>query len=117
MEGTNVSKSTNQQVVVSTIKGQGDPGYWLTSRKYLLTIAGKGLIKLFWTSGMLVESALSLTLSHDRLPALAQQGGVLTPAAAFGDVIVERLNATDEFEIESMTLQEWTRRRESKKSV
>lgn len=66
---------------------------------------------------MLVESALSLTLSHDRLPALAQQGGVLTPAAAFGDVIVERLNATDEFEIESMTLQEWTRRRESKKSV
>lgn len=66
---------------------------------------------------MLVASALSLTLSHDRLPAMAKQGGVLTPAAAFGDVIIERLNATDEFEIESMTLQEWRRKRESKKNV
>lgn len=111
-----MSKSTNQQVVVSTIKGQGDPGYWLTSRKYLLARKGGGLIESL-ASGMLVESALSLTLSHDRLPALAKEGGVLTPATAFGDVIVDRLNATDEFEIESMTLQEWKTRRESKKSV
>jgi short subunit dehydrogenase-like uncharacterized protein len=66
---------------------------------------------------MIIESALALTLSHDRLPALAKQGGVLTPAAAFGDVIIERLNGTREFEIETMTLQEWNTRRESKKDL
>lgn len=67
--------------------------------------------------GMLVESALALTLSHEQLPAMAKEGGVLTPAVAFGDVIVDRLNATKEFEIESMTLDEWRKRRESKKNV
>jgi hypothetical protein len=34
LEGTNVSKSSSQHVVVSTITGQGDPGYWLTSREF-----------------------------------------------------------------------------------
>jgi short subunit dehydrogenase-like uncharacterized protein len=66
---------------------------------------------------MLVESALALTLSHDQLSPMAKQGGVLTPAVAFGDVIIERLNATKEFEIESMGLAEWRKRRESKKDV
>ncbi|KAJ9099883.1 hypothetical protein QFC21_003888 [Naganishia friedmannii] len=106
LEGTNVSKSSGN-VVVSTMKGQGDPGYWLTSHS---RSAFRGL-------GMLVESALSLTLSHGQLSPIAQQGGVLTPAAAFGDVIVERLNSRDEFEIETMTLQEWRGKREGKKDI
>ncbi|KAJ9126396.1 hypothetical protein QFC24_002134 [Naganishia onofrii] len=97
LEGTNVAKSSGH-VVVSTIKGQGDPGYWLTSR-------------------MLVESALSLTLSHGQLSPIAQQGGVLTPAVAFGDVLVQRLKSRGEFEIETMTLEEWRKQREGKKNI
>jgi len=42
------------------------------------------------TAVMLGESALALALDEDRLPARA---GVLTPATALGDVLVERLRA------------------------
>ena len=42
------------------------------------------------TAIMLGESALSLALDGDRLP---QRSGVLTPATAMGDVLVERLRA------------------------
>jgi short subunit dehydrogenase-like uncharacterized protein len=67
--------------------------------------------------GMLVESALSLTLLHSELSPIAQQGGVLTPAVAFGDVLVQRLKSRGEFEIETMTLQEWREQREGKKNI
>lgn len=66
---------------------------------------------------MLVESALSLTLSHGELSPIAQQGGVLTPAAAFGDVLTKRLNSREDFEIETMTLQEWREKRQGKKDI
>lgn len=42
------------------------------------------------TAVMLGESALSLALDADRLP---ERSGVLTPATAMGDVLVERLRA------------------------
>ena len=42
------------------------------------------------TAVMLGESALALALDGDRLP---QRAGVLTPATAIGDVLVERLRA------------------------
>jgi len=58
---------------VATVRAQGDPGYAATAV-------------------MLGESALSLALDRDRLPAAA---GVLTPATAMGDALVERLRARD----------------------
>jgi short subunit dehydrogenase-like uncharacterized protein len=53
----------------SRVAAQGDPGYRATAV-------------------LLGESALSLVLDRDRLP---DEAGVLTPATALGDVIVERL--------------------------
>lgn len=43
------------------------------------------------TTVMLCESALALVLDRERLPGGAPRGGVLTPATALGDVLVERL--------------------------
>jgi short subunit dehydrogenase-like uncharacterized protein len=57
--------------LVCRIKASGDPGYKATGV-------------------MLGESALALARDEDRLPAGA---GVLTPATAMGDVLVERLRA------------------------
>lgn len=48
----------------------GDPGYQETSK-------------------MLIESALCIVLEEDKLPKVG--GGILTPAAAFGDVLMTRL--------------------------
>jgi short subunit dehydrogenase-like uncharacterized protein len=53
------------------IKGEGDPGYKLTSL-------------------LLGQSALCLAFDGDRLPARA---GCLTPATAMGDLLVDRLRA------------------------
>jgi short subunit dehydrogenase-like uncharacterized protein len=57
--------------LVCRIRAQGDPGYKATAV-------------------MLGESALALALDQERLPAGA---GVLTPATAMGDVLVDRLRA------------------------
>ena len=59
--------------MVTRIGASGDPGYQATSV-------------------MLAESALSLALDGDRLP---DRAGVLTPATALGDVLVERLRKAD----------------------
>jgi short subunit dehydrogenase-like uncharacterized protein len=59
--------------LVATVGAEGDPGYAATAV-------------------MLGESALSLALDGDRLPAT---GGVLTPAVAMGDALVDRLRAQD----------------------
>ncbi|GAA5914830.1 hypothetical protein JCM8208_005714, partial [Rhodotorula glutinis] len=59
-------------------KGKGDPGYAATA--------------------VLISScALCLLKDHDRLSPLAKQGGFLTPATAFGNVLVERLESTGRF--------------------
>jgi short subunit dehydrogenase-like uncharacterized protein len=50
--------------------GRKDPGYGDTCR-------------------MVAESALSLVYSYDDLP--GKEGGILTPATAFGDVLLKRL--------------------------
>jgi hypothetical protein len=39
----------------------------------------------------LVESGLALALDYNALPRLATYGGCLTPAAALGDVLLERV--------------------------
>lgn len=59
--------------VVSRIGASGDPGYQATSV-------------------MLAESALSLALDGAQLP---DRAGVLTPATAMGDVLVDRLRRAD----------------------
>lgn len=56
----------------SRFRAQGDPGYAATAV-------------------MLGESALTLAFDRDRLP--ASEGGVLTPATAMGDALVDRLRA------------------------
>ena len=50
---------------------------------------------------MLAESALALLLNRQELPPLAKTGGVLTPVAAFGDVLVKRLEASGRISFES----------------
>ena len=57
-------------------------------RRLLAVVAAKGDPGYAATAVMLGESALCLTLDHDRLP---PGGGVLTPAVAMGDTLVERL--------------------------
>lgn len=61
-----------------------------SGRRYLSTVAGQGDPGYAATAAMLGESALALALDGERLPAAA---GVLTPATAMGDVLVERLRA------------------------
>lgn len=46
---------------------------------------------------MIVECGLALAHDYERLPPLAKKGGFLTPATAFGEVLVERLIASGTF--------------------
>ncbi|KAI9067472.1 hypothetical protein FKP32DRAFT_1588577 [Trametes sanguinea] len=70
----------------SVFRGQGDPGYLLSSI-------------------MIAECALGLLLDDDKLPVTARPGGILTPATALGDVIVRRLKATGRMSFESEIVQ------------
>ena len=67
------------------------------------------------STGMLAESALSLSLSHSSISHFGKQGGVLTPASAMGDVLTERLRRYGLFEIETRSLADWQREREKGK--
>ncbi|HEU4491633.1 MAG TPA: saccharopine dehydrogenase NADP-binding domain-containing protein [Jiangellales bacterium] len=61
-----------------------------TGARYVAVVAARGDPGYAATSVMLGESALALALDLGRLPAAA---GVLTPATAMGQVLVERLRA------------------------
>ncbi|KIY65015.1 hypothetical protein CYLTODRAFT_492651 [Cylindrobasidium torrendii FP15055 ss-10] len=79
---TNVTSAVGQNLhAVTTFKGKGDPGYYLSCI-------------------MIAESALAL-LHPEQLSPFARQGGVLTPSVALGDVLVERLNKEGTIQIES----------------
>ncbi|KAG8734901.1 hypothetical protein FRC10_011225 [Ceratobasidium sp. 414] len=82
-EVVNVSEARGM-VVKSVVKGQGDPGYYATAR-------------------MIFESAL-LLLDSKNLTPMGQEGGILTPATAFGDRLVQALEATGQFEASSEVL-------------
>ncbi|KAI0343620.1 NAD-P-binding protein [Trametopsis cervina] len=87
MEVTNITSSVATPSKPAThvrtvVKGNRDPGYVLASV-------------------MVAESALALLLSKSELPELAQQGGILTPASALGDVLVKRLEASQLMSFES----------------
>ena len=62
-------KIKNDHTLSVSVTGNHDPGY-----------AG--------TAQMLVESALCIILNRDQLP---DRIGVLTPAAALGDILIRRL--------------------------
>ena len=53
---------------------------------------------------MIVESALALLFDDAALPAAAHGGGILTPSTAFGNVIVDRLEASGHLHFESEIL-------------
>ncbi|MEO5982052.1 MAG: saccharopine dehydrogenase NADP-binding domain-containing protein [Pedococcus sp.] len=63
-----------------------------TGRRYLATVTAQGDPGYAATTVMLGEAALGLALDGDHLPPAA---GVLTPATALGDVLVERLRQRD----------------------
>ena len=63
-----------------------------TGRRYLATVTAQGDPGYAATTVMLGEAALALALDGDRLPPAA---GVLTPATALGDVLVDRLRRRD----------------------
>ncbi|KAF7325310.1 Sacchrp-dh-NADP domain-containing protein [Mycena venus] len=98
----------------TVLVGQGDPGYKLTSGMCicsafipLLTTAHKVLIS---------EAGLSLALNpRDALPAIGRRGGVLTPATALGDVLVDRLATSGRVTFESKIVS--ARPQEGKKTV
>lgn len=87
LEVTNVTSSVAganrpRTHVRSVLRAHGDPGYLLASV-------------------MISEAALAILLSHAELPDAAKEGGVLTPASALGDVLVQRLQDSGRFEFES----------------
>jgi short subunit dehydrogenase-like uncharacterized protein len=69
-----IGKSASGNTLRITIADQGDPGNRATTK-------------------MVCESALALVLNTDALPGGKKRGGVITPAFALGDVLVQRLRA------------------------
>lgn len=67
-----IAEGENGQRIAVTLADQGDPGNRATVK-------------------MLCESALALAVNADELPEAHQRGGILTPAAAFGDLLRRRL--------------------------
>lgn len=55
---------------------------------------------------MISESALSILLDYDKLPALGRRGGVLTSMSALGDVLIKRLTDTGRFTFTSELIDE-----------
>jgi short subunit dehydrogenase-like uncharacterized protein len=69
----------------ATVDAETDGG-----RRYRAEVAGRGDPGYAATAVMFGQGALALALDGDRLP---DRAGSLTPASAFGDVLVERLRA------------------------
>ena len=61
-----------------------------TGKRYMATVAAKGDLGYKATAMILGEAALTLALDRDKLP---DRKGVLTPIAAMGDALVDRLRA------------------------
>ncbi|KAG9092837.1 hypothetical protein FRC07_011578, partial [Ceratobasidium sp. 392] len=90
-ELTNISEAEGV-VVKSVVKGNGDPGYYLTA----------------W---MVTECAI-LLLDESNLTELGRKGGILTTTTAFGNRLAPALEATGKFETSSEVLvQEEARKR------
>jgi hypothetical protein len=87
---TGVDTSTGQNIHVKTcFEGRGDPGYTLTAGA--LSPCYERLPRGSQRTVFLVESGLALALDYNALPRLATYSGCLTPAAALGDMLLERV--------------------------
>ncbi|KIJ66142.1 hypothetical protein HYDPIDRAFT_110316 [Hydnomerulius pinastri MD-312] len=91
VEVINVTQSTpgpdgTITTIRSTLHGVGEPGHVVTAV-------------------LVSECALTLILDAPSLPALAKEGGVLTPMTAFGDVLIERLNNCGRIRIASEVIE------------
>ncbi len=69
-----IGKSASGKEVRAVVSDKGDPGNRATTK-------------------MVCESALALALNFDELPGGRKRGGVITPAFALGDALVQRLRA------------------------
>lgn len=105
------SPETKKPIIVETVlSGKGDPGYSLTASASLppspSTIVSS-VLKVMSSPlvVMIAESALAL-LKPAKLTPIAQEGGVLTPMSALGDVLIKRLKATGRFEVESEVVEQ-----------
>jgi len=94
-----VSTSTPPINVKTVIKGNGDPGYLLSS----IMVSESALSLLLPPPSKTTSNSASAasTSFPEGLPALARKGGILTPVTAFGDMLVTRLEETGRFEFES----------------
>lgn len=63
---------------------------------------------------MIAECALALTLDDASLPVTARSGGILTPATAFGDVLIKRLESTDCMRFETELVRDGDESRKSR---
>jgi len=102
---TNITTSTsNPPVHVKTIiKGKGDPGYLLSA----IMISESALCFLLPLVSVSSKSASTSENNNiHTLPVHAQEGGILTPMTAFGDVLIQRLEETGRFEFSSSILAE-----------
>ena len=61
------------------------------SRRFLGTLRADGDAGNRITTMLLSESAMAMALQREELPGGAQRGGILTPATALGEVLIERL--------------------------
>jgi hypothetical protein len=113
-EAINVVESDKGNIV-TTMFGQGDPGYSGTASKSNIEMMFISRLLTIVSIGMLSEAALSLSFSHQSLPPLGQLGGVLTPVTAMGDILVERLRKYGSYEIETRSLEAWKRQRHEAK--
>lgn len=97
----NISVAHDGTVLRTDYVGKGDPGYSHTAM-------------------LLAEEALSLVLpapKGTKLPPLADVGGVLTPAAAFGNVVIARLRNAGVAKITTEIVQPIEDSEESKKDL
>ncbi len=67
-----IAEATDGQRFLGTLRAQGDAGNRITTM-------------------LLSESALAMALQRDMLPGGRTRGGILTPATALGEVLIERL--------------------------
>lgn len=106
--------------VKTVMVGKGDPGYSLTSGALPSPLSesedrSHSHVTLVYIA-LISEAALALALApRETLPPIGRRGGVLTPATALGDVLIDRLVASGRVTFESKVVA--ARSEEGKKTV
>ncbi|KAK2463055.1 hypothetical protein APHAL10511_004710 [Amanita phalloides] len=101
--GTNLTTSAARPpILVKTVsKLKGDPGYLVTA-----VMVSECALSLLLPPVSSKSTETTATYSAlPSLPPLAQKGGILTPATAFGDVLVQRLQDSGRLQFSSSVVQ------------